>query len=228
MDEPITPGLDATITPAAFASMEQADYELPSRMSSLPQIQVTLRTSPKRHASMQTLRGSTESAESWAETKQFVLRGDMPMPPLPSDGWSRMAEDVNRCKSSLDTYGRARSRSPGASKSRDASLRRASMYSRPAEALAHRSLATSEFTLEKRERSAAWKPDALSAAAVPRSSLSGQHLRVHSASKALLYRRSMPQLVDGPPPAPPPTCALPPLPPKRKSTSKTRARSVAA
>lgn len=41
------------------------------------------------------------------------------------------------------------------------------------------------------------------------------HARSRSmSSKAVLYRRSMPQLADGPPPAPPPTCALPPLPVK--------------
>ncbi|CAK7227832.1 hypothetical protein SBRCBS47491_006702 [Sporothrix bragantina] len=36
--------------------------------------------------------------------------------------------------------------------------------------------------------------------------------RSSSASKATLSRRGMTQLVDGPPPAPPPTCALPPPP----------------
>jgi hypothetical protein len=35
--------------------------------------------------------------------------------------------------------------------------------------------------------------------------------------KALANRRSMPTLVNGPPPAPPPDCALPPLPPIRSS-----------
>ena len=244
LDEAITAGRDATLTPAAFASMErrhsqassQNDFELPSRKSSLAQIQVTTWTSPKRHASLQTLRHSSgDSGESWAaETRHFVHPGDMPMPmppPPPSNRWSQTAEDMARCKSSLDTYGRARSRSPRAAKSRDSALRRASMYSRPAEALAHRSLVTAEFTLETRQPAAAWRSDAATAASagamIPRSSASSQHLRAHSASKALLYRRSMPQLVEGPPPAPPPTCALPPLPPKRKSTSKTRPRAIA-
>lgn len=46
----------------------------------------------------------------------------------------------------------------------------------------------------------------------PRSS---QHLRVDSsASPGLLQRRSMSQLAEGPPPAPPPTKALPPVPQK--------------
>ncbi|KAI2609430.1 uncharacterized protein GGS25DRAFT_520224 [Hypoxylon fragiforme] len=42
-----------------------------------------------------------------------------------------------------------------------------------------------------------------------------QFLAVNSSPKALLTRRSMPHLADGPPPAPPPTCALPPIPMKR-------------
>ncbi|CAI4216885.1 unnamed protein product [Parascedosporium putredinis] len=42
----------------------------------------------------------------------------------------------------------------------------------------------------------------------------GGHLSVDK-SQAILNRRSMPQLVEGPPPAPPPTCALPPIPQKR-------------
>ncbi|PHH86456.1 hypothetical protein CDD83_10217 [Cordyceps sp. RAO-2017] len=38
------------------------------------------------------------------------------------------------------------------------------------------------------------------------------HLKVDMTQKALLNRRSMPQLLEGPPPAPPPTRALPPIP----------------
>jgi hypothetical protein len=45
-----------------------------------------------------------------------------------------------------------------------------------------------------------------------RVSSSVQRLKAQNSSKALAVRRSMPLLVDGPPPAPPPNCALPPLP----------------
>ncbi|KAI6086231.1 hypothetical protein F4821DRAFT_270102 [Hypoxylon rubiginosum] len=44
-----------------------------------------------------------------------------------------------------------------------------------------------------------------------------QFLAVDVAAKALSTRRSMPTLAEGPPPAPPPTCALPPLPRKRST-----------
>ncbi|KAI5865087.1 hypothetical protein GGS23DRAFT_408105 [Durotheca rogersii] len=45
-----------------------------------------------------------------------------------------------------------------------------------------------------------------------------QPLAVDASPKSLLSRRSLPQLAEGPPPAPPPTCALPPIPGKRSST----------
>ncbi|KAI0017529.1 hypothetical protein F4780DRAFT_590864 [Xylariomycetidae sp. FL0641] len=47
-----------------------------------------------------------------------------------------------------------------------------------------------------------------------------QSLGVGMPSKALLSRRSMPQLAEGPPPAPPPTCALPPIPTKYSNTTR--------
>ncbi|KAK0629960.1 hypothetical protein B0T17DRAFT_589601 [Bombardia bombarda] len=52
----------------------------------------------------------------------------------------------------------------------------------------------------------------------PRSS---QHLRANSHSQGLLQRRSLSQLVEGPPPGPPPTRALPPIPPRGVSRSGT-------
>ncbi|KAI1136960.1 hypothetical protein F5Y05DRAFT_92354 [Hypoxylon sp. FL0543] len=46
---------------------------------------------------------------------------------------------------------------------------------------------------------------------------SKQFLTIDISPKSLATRRSMPHLAEGPPPAPPPTCALPPLPMKRSS-----------
>ncbi|KAI1410840.1 hypothetical protein F5Y13DRAFT_166935 [Hypoxylon sp. FL1857] len=46
---------------------------------------------------------------------------------------------------------------------------------------------------------------------------SKQFLTVDTSPKSLATRRSMPHLAEGPPPAPPPTCALPPLPRKRST-----------
>ncbi|KAI0110117.1 hypothetical protein F4814DRAFT_391249 [Daldinia grandis] len=52
-----------------------------------------------------------------------------------------------------------------------------------------------------------------------------QLLAVDVSPKALLTRRSMPQLSEGPPPAPPPTCALPPLPGKYAATMPRSTRT---
>ncbi|KAK6958010.1 hypothetical protein Daesc_000803 [Daldinia eschscholtzii] len=46
-----------------------------------------------------------------------------------------------------------------------------------------------------------------------------QHLTIDMSPKALLTRRSMPHLSEGPPPGPPPTCALPPIPGKRSANT---------
>ncbi|OTA94792.1 hypothetical protein M434DRAFT_251121 [Hypoxylon sp. CO27-5] len=50
-----------------------------------------------------------------------------------------------------------------------------------------------------------------------REEASNQLLAVDISPKSLATRRSMPHLAEGPPPAPPPTCALPPLPGKRSN-----------
>ena len=60
------------------------------------------------------------------------------------------------------------------------------------------------------------RPRAPSLKAVPRSS---QHLRADAHPEAVLQRRSMSHLAEGPPPAPPPCRALPPIPQKSPRSS---------
>ncbi|KAL8348449.1 hypothetical protein RB598_001642 [Gaeumannomyces tritici] len=64
--------------------------------------------------------------------------------------------------------------------------------------------------------------------AVPRTSTSTQYLRTASDTKALLNRHSVPQLADVPPPLPPPTCALPPIPLAHRGPAvrQTRAHTI--
>ncbi|KAI1767840.1 hypothetical protein GGR53DRAFT_71774 [Hypoxylon sp. FL1150] len=65
-----------------------------------------------------------------------------------------------------------------------------------------------------------------SATAPQQESLSTKHfLAVDVEAQALSTRRSMPTLADGPPPAPPPTCALPPLPRKRSTSMRRTIRA---
>ncbi|KAK0645600.1 hypothetical protein B0T16DRAFT_428685 [Cercophora newfieldiana] len=116
-------------------------------------------------------------------------------PPLPL---SPAPQDIIRPKSSLDFYSRAQS--PTTMLMNEAlRTRRLSLYAQDVEkpVFDHR-----EYPL--RSRTPSLKP-------VPRSS---QHLRVDSLSKSLLQRRSLSQLAEGPPPGPPPTRALPPIPRK--------------
>jgi hypothetical protein len=47
-----------------------------------------------------------------------------------------------------------------------------------------------------------------------------QRLKAEGNAKTLANRRSMPMLANGPPPAPPPDCALPPLPPGSSGSMK--------
>ncbi|KAI1405330.1 hypothetical protein F4819DRAFT_501973 [Hypoxylon fuscum] len=54
---------------------------------------------------------------------------------------------------------------------------------------------------------------------------SNHFLAVDLEAKALSTRRSMPTLAEGPPPAPPPTCALPPIPRNRSTTHLESAKT---
>lgn len=128
---------------------------------------------------------------------------------------------VRRCTSSMGHYERSRSQSPSAKQLKRASLQPAKSTP-PAEKRSPRfslpggsdmsSVRASTFALfESRPPS----QHALSPPATrPQHSASGQFLGVGEQSKALFNRRSMPHLAEGPPPAPPPTCALPPIPQK--------------
>ncbi|KAI1342317.1 hypothetical protein F5Y15DRAFT_299448 [Xylariaceae sp. FL0016] len=93
--------------------------------------------------------------------------------------------------------------------------------------IAERSPRTSRYTyINGKERSSQRIEEPIrspASACSPRrssSSLKGstQSLGVDAQNKALLARRSMPQLAEGPPPAPPPNCALPPIPKKHSAT----------
>jgi hypothetical protein len=221
-DDDETPVADETFKTDAFVGLEQEwprplsqnESELPSRKSSLSHISLTVRT----------------VSEDRPDLKQFVLPTQIPLPfaAQPSSAWH---PNHSRSKSSLGTYGRARSRSPVSQTSKERMLRRSSMYAQPSEALIYRTGAQTD------PKAAAFDPSEFTSmlgsttfkfgSQAPRASASTQHLRINSSSnKALLYRRSMPQLADGPPPLPPPTCALPPIP--RKLPSNTRPSGIKA
>ncbi|KAJ2985046.1 hypothetical protein NUW58_g5744 [Xylaria curta] len=130
-------------------------------------------------------------------------------------------EQIPRAASSLDTNGAQRrlSRLSGVPSSEDSSNRRASFLS---ESHSFQSPPHSPTHVDE------WKP-ILTDKARPtsKSSCSPKRsapslrttLTVDSQEKLITTRRSMPHLNDGPPPAPPPSCALPPIP--RKASQHT-------
>ena len=132
---------------------------------------------------------------SGRQTPILVLPDSLPRPP--PTPLSPAPQDIIRPKSSLDFYSRAQSPTT-MSMNQALRSRRLSLYAQDVE----------KPTFDHRElpfrRTPSLKP-------VPRSS---QHLRVDSLSKSLLQRRSLSQLAEGPPPGPPPTRALPPIPRK--------------
>lgn len=131
-------------------------------------------------------------------------------PPLPAT--------VRRCRSSMDHYGRSRSRSPSTQQSKRASLH--SMTSTPPDKGSPRfslpngadmsPISPATLALLQQSRKGGSQPSATG----PQKPMSGQLLAADAQSSALFNRRSMPHLAEGPPPAPPPTCALPPIPQK--------------
>ncbi|KAM7186876.1 eukaryotic translation initiation factor 3 subunit G [Rhypophila sp. PSN 637] len=144
---------------------------------------------PDNIESIQTLTINTESRRG-----SHTLTGTLPRV---------VRKNRPRAKSSLDDLGRSHSLAPEPS----------------AQTLRHRRLSLYAQTVERphfdasdlspRSRTPSLKP-------VPRSS---QHLRIDSFHQGLLQRRSMSQLVKGPPPAPPPNRALPPIP-RKPSTAR--------
>jgi hypothetical protein len=179
-------------------------FDVPSRRSSLvPQEHIadlTIRTSPRKFASMQCLRTSEVEMIS-SEPLPFNLNKRLPSPPpLPS-----AEEELSiRSKSSMEYYDRSRSRSPGAKRSHQ---KRASLQSNFSDQSQRCSVAdpqgiSSTLLAEQLRRRGLPMPTSMTR-------YSRDTLQVKA---SLPNRRSMPQLLDGPPPAPPPTCALPPIP----------------
>ncbi|KAK6224716.1 peptidase family M20/M25/M40 protein [Colletotrichum tabaci] len=159
-------------------------------------VTVTLRTNPRRYASSPSL-NKLEEAPLSPELRTFILPSKTPSP-------------ASSCEAA-----------------RDSPLPLASTGPRPPAQMAtkrysmHSTLSLSPGSddmitpLPTSPMVATTSPRALPRAAptTPPVPSSKQMLRVDH-SRASLNRRSMPQLAEGPPPAPPPNCALPPIPQK--------------
>lgn len=173
---------------------------------------------PREATSMHALRHSCEivAEERSAGTSDHIKDARRVIFSSPRDH-----DPARRCMSSMDHHERSRSQSPSARQLKRASLQPA-MSTPPVEKRSPRfslpgrsdmsSIRASTFALfeSKRPSHSALSPRATG----PQQSTSGQFLGIGEQSKGLFNRKSMPHLAEGPPPAPPPTCALPPIPQK--------------
>lgn len=199
-------------TPSVFApwTEESASERRGSSTSDASDVQPKCRSRRSSHGHRRQLSSSSvRSSERTAtldgrQTPTLILPESFPHPPPTS--MSPPSQDIVRPKSSLDFYSRAQSPTTMAMRE-ELRSRRLSLYSQDAEkpAFDHREFNPREFII-KPPRAHSLKP-------VPRSS---QHLRVDSLPRSVLQRRSLSQLAEGPPPGPPPTRALPPIPLPRK------------
>ncbi|KAJ2903475.1 hypothetical protein MKZ38_009874 [Zalerion maritima] len=194
----------------------------------------TSQPSPRRFSSMQTLRASSMSPEP--TPPEFHGTFHIPNPStqprgLPPVSLSEMQDDSSRCRSSMESYG-SRSLSPGPPSSKKSN--RASMMSMnslhsnhsqssdaPSRPLMQRPIEVTVTEFDSQDHSSHLRHISI-IENTPRS----QQGLVPSAAKNLYNRRSMPQLVEGPPLAPPPNCALPPIPQKHPETSSSHWKTV--
>jgi len=202
--EPDTPSMFA---PWTEESGEERRGSSTSEASDVQQKRRSRRSSHshRRQFSSSSVRSSERIATfDGRETPTFSLPDSFPRPP--PTPMSPPPQGIVRPKSSLDFYSRAQSPTTMAMRE-ELRSRRLSLYSQDVEkpAFDHREFSHREFII-KPPRAHSLKP-------VPRSS---QHLRIDSLPKSISQRRSLSQLAEGPPPGPPPTRALPPIPIPRK------------
>lgn len=213
------PALDRSVT--AFKTLDLGDANDDAEVR-------THHHKARKHPSTSTIRLSDVLAEPEVNTSASVQPlpiATAPERPASSSSFTAMQP---RSKSSMDHYGR--SRSPALSpRPWNGHFKRFSLRPASPDALAldHFPPDDSEMTVTitsitskdssiRSHTPTLFKTTSNKPSAKPSTSLTGQNLGV--SSKALLGRRSMSRLTDIPPPAPPPTCALPPLPPMRKAS----------
>jgi len=154
---------------------------------------------PRRHSSMQELRDAVDGLLEYPELSPLSKKAlKTPLPPSPTHSAPKAKErekneDLSSAPSSITGH----------------------KACRPASMQVHST--SSAISISKSPKLVGDRPSSsLGFSKTPRpgaKSPSGRRLKVSDSSKGLGNRRSMPLLSTGPPPAPPPTMALPPLPP---------------
>lgn len=227
---------DGSVTPGMFSSWTEEEQGQTSptsdrsftalRMSGMRNredaVKAPARPRARKHPSTSTIRASDVLAEAETHAHATV---QPPQIPRPASSPSLTAK-YPRSKSVMDDYGRNKSPpvSPGPWNSH---FKRFSLRPASPDTLDHYPPDDEDVTVtiasisSKDSSIRAHTPTLFKAASskpahTPSSPLPGQHFGV--SSRGVLARRSMSRLADIRPPAPPPTCALPPLPPARKNS----------
>ncbi|KAF4919449.1 hypothetical protein CGCVW01_v007847 [Colletotrichum viniferum] len=210
-------GLIDSLGQQQVAPAQQGDglAAYPPRQTSLsPREQaatVTFRTSPRKYASSPSLNKPGEAALS-PELRTFILPSRTP--PTPS---ANEIDELPVAHSSMGEFGQLHSpkachktpRRPSTFFDASSPLSTISASPEQERTVAPMLVSPKTASVSPRSRSS---PRVPSTPPTP----STRHLRADSRS---LGRRSMPQLVEGPPPAPPPSCALPPIPQKARENA---------
>ncbi|KAM0327996.1 hypothetical protein ACHAQA_005395 [Verticillium albo-atrum] len=179
-----------------------------------PDMTAPAHTSPRKYASMHSLRTSDESVDPAVS----LAANPPPPPPVPrtadvTRALEALAEESSRSQSPFLPIPKQRSRKT-ASVYLEAPDR--SSYERPARySIGHTSdlkIKLDSFAPGAPSRVALWSSRTTETKPVPVSGRRRTGSDADGYSKSLPGRRSLPQLAEGPPPAPPPTRALPPIP----------------
>jgi hypothetical protein len=218
-----TPSSFSGWAPTAFADEALGPgFESPSPVTENGAMEVHMRPRPRKHTTSSTIRSSEEATETRVHTSSTVLPMQIPLSPERPTSSSSFTAKYHRARSSMDNYGRSKSPplSPGPWNSH---YKRFSLRPASPDVVDHHSSDDAEITVAITSIGShdssirAHTPTLFKASSTkPQAPSARQHLGVNS--KALFGRRSMSRLTDIPPPAPPPTCALPPLPPPRKAS----------
>ncbi|KAH8590432.1 hypothetical protein B0O99DRAFT_691646 [Bisporella sp. PMI_857] len=198
------------IPPRSPRSPTTSETSLPIRRSSLMPLNSyeTLHIDfrfPRRHSSMQALR-DPPSPDVGSECLPTAAH-DVPLPPSPP-----LSPSVPRIERNPGSEDKNLSILSPTAKSKI--CRPTSMQIAPTTSLRHLSYLPPPTSLAvKTSRSPRLRPSGEGSRSAKSHVLGKTAVNRLKVEKILANRRSMPVLVNGPPPAPPPDCALPPLPP---------------
>lgn len=199
------------------AMVETPDSSLSATRAQMEQPRSARKTSSSRLSSrfisMTSLRTPIgHTAETASETPRFILSSSVATRKTQFESPLAARQESPRSFSSMGAYGFDRKSTSAPFKSKRSSfLADDAVYRNARHSLPHNNGA---IHVNHNKTSAPRNHSTGSEERSPSLSASSQFLNIDVRAKGLMGRRSMPQLAEGPPLLPPPTCALPPIPKK--------------